>query len=298
MPFYTPLRYPGGKRKLAPFLEALIHHNNLDACTYVEPYAGGAGLALHLLFSGVARKILINDVDPHIHYFWISVLEYTDELCRLISDTPVTMDVWYRQQEIRKDVVNASAVELGFSTLFLNRTNRSGILKGGVIGGKRQDGAWKMDVRFKKDDIIKRIQKIADQKNRITVFRNDAVVFLNRIEPMLSPSDSLVYLDPPYYEKGSALYENYYKSEDHRNVADRVATLNLPWLVSYDNVEPIQCLYSSYPAITYSLNYTAQAKMLGSEFMAFSPRLQLPDSVYTGTQCFPLLRDITLLRSA
>ncbi len=298
MPFYTPLRYPGGKRKLASLLEVLIRNNNLTPCTYVEPYAGGAGLALHLLFSNLAQNIMINDVDPHIYSFWISVLEHTEELCRLIYDTPVTMDVWYRQQEIRKDVANASTVELGFSTLFLNRTNRSGILKGGVIGGKRQDGSWKMDVRFKKPDIIKRIERIAEQKERIHVSCDDAVEFLDCIEPTLSPSSTLVYLDPPYYEKGSALYENFYKSEDHCNVANRVSEFKLPWLVSYDNTAPIRELYKKYLSITYSLNYTAQVKTLGCEFMAFSPLLQLPDCLHTGTSDFPLLRNIVLLQSA
>lgn len=295
MPFYTPLRYPGGKRKLAPFLEELIRLNELGNCTYIEPYAGGAGLALHLLFNHVVSKIIINDIDRSIFAFWYSVLHYPDELCRMIHDTPVTMDVWHVQKAVQMKPNNFSLLELGFSTFLLNRTNRSGILCGGVIGGKKQSGLWKMDDRFKKDELIARIQAIANLRDHITLYNKDALDFLDMIEPTLSPLDSLIYLDPPYYKKGSGLYRNSYTPEDHKAVANRVFQIHSPWIVSYDNEEPIRTLYSNLSAITYSLNYTAQQKTMGSEFMAFSTQLRLPDF---SSRTFPLMHNIRQLKTA
>ncbi|HAY93871.1 DNA adenine methylase, partial [Shewanella sp.] len=81
MAFYTPLRYPGGKGKLAYYLKALIQENNLLDCHYIEPFAGGAGVAFELLMQEYVRKVTINDIDPAIHAFWFSVLNHTDEFC-------------------------------------------------------------------------------------------------------------------------------------------------------------------------------------------------------------------------
>ncbi len=298
MPFYTPLRYPGGKRKLARFLELLIKANKLEGCTYVEPYAGGAGLALHLLFNQLANKLIINDIDKSVFAFWYSVLHYPDELCRMIHDTPVTMDVWYAQKAVHLDADKFSLLELGFSTFFLNRTNRSGILSAGVIGGKAQNGRWKLDARFKKDELIARIQAIAEQGNQIELYEDDAIQLLERMGPRLRKRPALFYLDPPYYHKGSMLYQNFYEPEDHENVARRVEKLSSPWLVSYDNARAINALYSQYRSMTYSLNYTAHRKVMGDEFMAFSDHLQLPENLLSGTMKISPMHNIQFKESA
>src|SRR5690606_20758450 len=215
--FLSPLRYPGGKRKLANFVKLVYRQNNLFGGIYAEPYAGGAAVALSLLFGEYAGRILINDIDRSIFAFWKSVLDETEDLCRLISNAKLSVAEWERQRSVQ-DSDLASILELGFSTFYLNRTNRSGIIRGGIIGGKEQDGDWKIDARFNKSDLIRRIEKIARYRSRIKVSNLDAAIFLNKLQPELD-SSSLVYLDPPYYVKGGDLYENHYDHEDHEIIA-------------------------------------------------------------------------------
>ena len=171
----SPLRYPGGKNKLSSYVQQLIKYNNLEKCTYIEPYTGGGAVALRLLFDGVVDNIIINDFDRSIYAFWYSVLNYTDELCSLIEKTPVTMENWFKQRDIQKEKDNVDLLTLGFSTLFLNRTNRSGIIKAGVIGGLNQTGNYKIDCRFNKDNIIEKIKSIANFKEKITLYNLDTL---------------------------------------------------------------------------------------------------------------------------
>ena len=276
MEFNTPLRYPGGKGKLTEFLKYVINENDLLGCDYAEPYAGGAGIAVSLLLHGYAQCIHLNDLNLSVFSFWHSVVHCPDELCQLIRDTPVTMDEWYRQKAIQANQADCSPLELGFSTFFLNRTNRSGIIWGGVIGGKKQDGPWKIDARFNKDDLIRRIERLALFGGNIKVYNLDATTFIKQIIPTL-PNKALVYLDPPYYVKGQGLYEHHYTHQDHLDVAELVSSkLARPWIVSYDHAPEIISMYPIFKSIIYGINYSAQDRYKGAEVMFFSDDLVVP----------------------
>ncbi len=214
----------------------------------------------------------------------------------MIMDTPVTMEEWYRQKDIQRHPQDVSCVSLGFSTFFLNRTNRSGILKGGVIGGKKQNGKWTLDMRYSKSELIKRIQNIAMWNSRICFSNTDAEEYLKRYNRATFSNPLLFYCDPPYYEMGAALYDNFYDREDHAHVANRIMNLPWYWVVSYDNHAVIREIYKEYKAITYSLSYTAQTKKKGAEFMAFSNSLQLPEfCVSTKGRYFSLLYSLKMV---
>lgn len=277
MQFSTPLRYPGGKGKLTDFIKLVFEQNELLDGHYVEPYAGGAGIALTLLLHSYASCIHLNDINPAVYAFWHSVLNETDTLCSLISKTEVNMDVWNRQKYILNFSHNFSLLELGFATFFLNRTNRSGIIKGGVIGGKNQDGPWKLDARFNREDLILRIQRIAMYSSRIRLYNVDAAQLICKVIPKL-PAKTLVYLDPPYYVKGKGLYENHYNHCDHEKISKLVANrLKRPWIVSYDHAPQIVSMYPDFSSIVYGLNYSAQNRYEGAEVMFFSEKLVIPD---------------------
>ncbi len=282
-PFVTPLRYPGGKGKLTGYLKLVVEHNKLLDGTYVEPYAGGASIALSLLFEEYVSAIHINDYNPSVYAFWSSVLNRTDALCRMICEVPVTMDEWYRQKDIQRHASQHSLLELGFSTFFLNRCNRSGIIKGGVIGGKDQSGKWKLDARFNKEDLLQRVRKIARFKSRINLHNLDAKNFIANVLPAMERK-TLVYLDPPYYLKGEGLYDSYYMHADHVEIAALVkTTIKQHWIVSYDAVPEIKGLYSECPSIAYGLTYSAQDRYKGAEFMFFSKSLLIPDAQNPGS---------------
>ena len=271
----TPLRYPGGKRKLAAFMAKLISNNNLIGCDYAEPYAGGAGLAVELLRRGVIGDLWLNDIDKGIASFWTLLLKQPDVLCELINKTDVTIEEWYRQKEL---VQNEDPVLRGFATFFLNRTNRSGIIKGGVIGGKSQNGTWKLDCRFNKSALIDRVQAISQLSDRIHFFNMDALDFLSTAIPRDLKS-VLFNLDPPYYVKGAGLYTNSYNDSDHIKVAAFIRSESRPWVVSYDNHEFIRTIYSGCEFVEYDLTYTAQNKGVGNEIMFFGNLKSLPLSL-------------------
>ena len=271
--YHTPLRYPGGKAKFAPTIKSIIDNNDLHG-HYVEPYAGGAGVALDLLFSGVCTNIHINDLDLAIYHFWKSITEETEDFIRLVSKTDVTIEEWHKQKEILKQD-DISPIERGFAAFFLNRTNRSGILKGGVIGGLQQLGNYKLDCRFNKETLIKRIQKIGSLSNKIHVYNRDTGKWLLEIDNLI-PSNSLIYLDPPYYEKGQGLYRNFYNHQDHKSIKEKLIKVKTPWVVSYDNNQNIRDIYQQYRQEEYILNYSASKKMKATEVIIYSDSIKLP----------------------
>ncbi|MEC8918886.1 MAG: DNA adenine methylase [Pseudomonadota bacterium] len=278
--FATPLRYPGGKGKFSKFVKAVFESNELLDGHYVEPYAGGAGVALELLFHEYASYIHINDVDQAVYSFWHSAVNHTEELCERIMEVPVNMDSWYHQKSILDCPDGYTSIEIALAAFFLNRTNRSGILKAGVIGGKSQSGKWKLDARFNKLDLVDRIKLIGRFRNRIYVYNMDAVSFLEERVSAL-PLNRLVYLDPPYYDKGSELYRNFYTHDDHVLIERTLRNLEGPWIVSYDDVAQIREIYSDYLQDQYSLSYTAQDKKRGSEVMIYGPGVAPPDPIYS-----------------
>ena len=273
--FYSPLRYPGGKGKVANYFKQVFKDNHLYDGVYVEPYAGGASVALSLLFNEYASKIIINDIDRSIYAFWHSVLNKTEDINRLIYDTPVNLEIWEEQKKIQKNKKQHGLLKVGFSTFYLNRTNRSGILNAGVIGGKQQNGNWKIDARFNKRNLIDRIQRVAQYKNKIELYNSDAVELVKTLRKTL-PTKSLFYFDPPYYLKGKDLYLNYYDDGDHRDIAKEVADIKKQkWIISYDNVKEIRRLYPDFRKIKYTLNYSAAKANTGEEIMIFSDNLSI-----------------------
>lgn len=274
---FTPLRYPGGKGKLAPFVKELIKLNGLDDCEYAEPYAGGAAIALELLLQEYVSRIHINDLSRPVYAFWKSVLDHTDELIRLVRDTRLTVRSWDKQKRILANHQQFDDLAVGFATFFLNRTNRSGILNGGIIGGRDQSGPWKIDARYNSPQLARRIEAIAALRKRIILSREDAYLFLSTRFRTL-PKKSLIYLDPPYYLKGKDLYYDYYLHTDHQRIA-RLMTEARPkqyWMVSYDNVEQVRKMYASCRHLVYRIGYSAREVRRGSEVMFFCDRIQIP----------------------
>lgn len=267
---YTPLRYPGGKTQVYEYIKELVAVNQCR--TYIEPYMGGAGVALKLLINGDVRKIMVNDYDKAIYAFWYSVLNYTDELIEMIEKTSITISEWEKQREVQKKEID-DLLKLGFSTLFLNRTNRSGILKAGVIGGKEQSGVYKLDCRFNKESLIKKIRLIASHKSQIRLYNMDAEKFIKL--SISKTKDSLTFFDPPYYVKGSALYTNFYSHQNHVALKE-VMTSHMrgkKWILTYDLCQEIKELYSDFDNVEYSLNYSVANKSKGTEFMFFSKNI-------------------------
>ncbi|RTV75098.1 DNA adenine methylase [Pseudomonas aeruginosa] len=276
--FFTPLRYPGGKSKLCGFIRDLIRVNNFEDGVYVEPYAGGAGVALELLLTDVVSKIHINDLNVGVFNFWSNVLLHTEQFIEKIYSCSLNMEEWYVQRGIFNSPSDHSGFDIGFAFFYLNRTNRSGIINGGVIGGYDQTGNYKIDARFNKDALVERIIRIARRSDDIFLYNMDAELFLQTIDVM-PLRNALIYIDPPYYVNGRRLYDNFYEHDDHGRISKLVASLKTPWVLSYDDTEQIRRFYSNSRVAEIDLIYSAQRKMKGQEVIFFSENLTVPTSL-------------------
>lgn len=279
MAFVTPLRYPGGKGRLGPWLAELMRANKISGGTYCEPYAGGAGAAIYLLSCGIVNRIVINDADFAVYAFWKAILNETERFITRVKRCTISIDRWEHHKRVLQNPDRHDDFEVGFSTFFLNRTNRSGILSAGVIGGKEQKGKYALDARFNRDDLAARIESIGSLRNSIDLFNLDAMDLAEGISGEL-PSKSLIYFDPPYYKKGAQLYRNFYGHDDHEVIASRVKRITSPWLVTYDNCEEIERLYSDAKSLTFSLKYSTHLARPEATELMFYGNLELDIAPY------------------
>ena len=274
--YYSPLRYPGGKGKLASFMEYMIDQLGQRGGTYIEPFAGGAGIAMELILRNVISRIVINDYDKAVWSFWKAILTETDRFVEEIRTVPLTVDEWQKQHEILVTKNDKYSFELGFAAFYLNRTNRSGIIKGGVIGGQEQAKDWKMDVRFKREELVTRIQRIAARKKDIKLYNKDVNSFIKNYVPLYE-ENALIYFDPPYFRKGQQLYMNFFNYKDHVRIEQEIREhVNCDWIITYDYEPQIEEIYHNYNLRLYDLNYSVSTKRKANELMIFKDGIIIP----------------------
>lgn len=276
----SPLRYPGGKTKLYKTVKNIISHNSLlGKAVYIEPFAGGAGLALKLLLNNDVKEIIINDIDPAIYWFWKVILETTEEFCKKIEETEINIYEWKRQKEIFNNGYVNNPLDFAFSVFYMNRTNVSGVLKGGVIGGLDQTGKYKIDARYNKDSLIKKIRRISEVSNRITILNLD-VFDLIKDQQIMRKKNIFLNFDPPYVEKGDQLYHNYFTRKDHIDLFNLIKKCPKKWIVTYDTSELIQTTYCEiFNFRTIDINYSVNNHVKGNEFIIFSKNLNIPEKL-------------------
>ncbi|WP_263120725.1 DNA adenine methylase [Cellulomonas fimi] len=275
MPRYiSPLRYPGGKARLAPFVATLLDRQRPRPTAYAEPFAGGAGAALHLLVAEEVDEIYINDLNPGVAAFWRAAVTQPSDLCAKVLDAPVDLEAWHEARRVYA-LGTGTDLDLGFATFFLNRCNRSGILNARPIGGLEQTGNWKIDARYNRDALAERIERIGRYSSRIHVSEQDARDFLVELEASDAGARTLVYVDPPYLGQGENLYLDSLSSEDHKQLAGHLTTSSLRWFLTYDADPRIpEQLYPGLPCVEFDIAHTAQVQHVGTEYAVFSPRLQ------------------------
>lgn len=276
----SPLRYPGGKTQLKKFVLDILKVLPLsNDSIYVEPFAGGAGVALSLLLNKHVKKIYINDIDTSIFCFWSSILTQTNDFITRIINTPITIDEWYRQRDIMLNKDSHSMLDVGFSTFYLNRTNVSGIIKGGPIGGKEQNGNYKLDCRFNKENLINKIINISKYKEQISISNLDASLFIESKISKMDPDKTFIFFDPPYYHQGQNLYSNFYNHDDHVHLSHQILSLHqFYWITTYDYSREIDNIYKNENKKVFSLRYSANEVKKAKELLIISDRIKVPNS--------------------
>lgn len=265
----NPLRYPGSKASLTDYIAAILEENLLSGCTIYEPYAGSAIVSLEMLERGFSSNAVLVERDPLVYSFWKSVFCYTVDLCEEIENVNVSLETWESFQKYRavQDIYDFSIIELGLAGLFFNRTNFSGIISAGPIGGQSQSSAYSIDCRFNKDKLIKQVQALSKFKDRVSVIFDDAIQYLSNNEIKIKEGFSFVYIDPPYYKQGKKLYRYYYNDEMHKTLADYILMKDFPWLISYDDHPKIRELYSNKFYQQIYLDYSVKTSKKGSELL-------------------------------
>ncbi|WP_142971144.1 DNA adenine methylase [Enterococcus faecium] len=279
----SPLRYPGGKSQLYKFVQNLVNKNIGQNGTYIEPFAGGAGVAIQLLINENVSHIVINDLDKSIHSFWYSILNYSDEFIDLVQTTPINIDEWHKQKEIYiKESNNPFSLRGGFATFFLNRTNVSGIIKGGPIGGLEQKGNYKIDCRFKKKVLIQKIKTISDLKEQITLLNKDAETLINDIPKSYAKEKTFIFFDPPYFSQGRNLYLKFIDADKHQSLKKCIDQIeDYKWIITYDKNDTIYNIYQEFnQKYEYQLRYSANNKQKKKawEFLFASPNTVITSS--------------------
>lgn len=282
----SPLRYPGGKALLAAYVSGVIEENLLSGSTLYEPYAGGASVSLELLRLGFVAKVELVERDPLVYAFWWSVLHESEALCAAVAACPVTLDTWKILQPTR-DVddpraCNFTLLQLGIAGLFFNRTNFSGIIGAGPIGGASQQSDYKIGCRFNKETTIAKIQAIAKLADRITIHFGDAIEFLRSHTRQISGGFSFTYIDPPYYLQGKKLYRHSYTDSDHAALAEFIRAQGYPWLLSYDDHPRIRELYANNRMQPIYLDYKVKSNRTAQELVISN--LVIPPPVYQGSR--------------
>lgn len=269
----TPVRYPGGKTKIYPEIKSILEANNLLGHAYAELFAGGAGLAIKLLLKNDVQSIVINDFDPAVYCMWNVIVNHSEELCEFINEAKLDIDTWKSMREIYRSKDVSDSLALGKACFYLNRTNVSGILSGGVIGGLDQTGTYKMDARFNRKTLIAKIRRIEEYKDRIEVTNLDAEEFITR---RLTDPDLFAYLDPPYVQKGPGLYRSSFTNEKHRSLARKIGDARSKWVVTYDADVLIESIYNDYEQSNLEIGYSANLKTVGKEKIILGPGLIWP----------------------
>ncbi|MDI6522881.1 DNA adenine methylase [Leuconostoc suionicum] len=286
----SPLRYPGGKSQLTKYVKQNLEMNNING-TYIEAFAGGAGIAIDLLVTGTVKEIVINDYDPSIYAIWYAILHDTDKLISMISsvpfdyaspnaDTPSNMlRFWKKQKNIHEHSDKSKySIENAFATLMLNRMNISGVINGGPIGGKSQSGKYKVDSRFNKKTLITKIKNIAEQRDHIILHNLDANELISVIKKSFDADNTFIFFDPPYFVQGKNLYMSFFDDKQHEVLAKNILSLeSYYWITTYDHAPQISELYSSASKrYEYSLNYSANKRGKAFEYLFASPITKLP----------------------
>ncbi|MGL6316363.1 DNA adenine methylase [Vibrio sp. WXL103] len=284
----SPFRYPGGKDKLSSFLAIFLAVNKIHNGRFIEPFCGGAGASLSLLLGGYVREIHLNDKNYALYCFWKSLKEDTENLLDRVFDTKPNIDEWHRQKSIylasiENEHHSYSNLDFAYSVFFLNRANRSGVLSAGPIGGLKQTGDYKIDCRYTTDTLIKKIEAIAAFKDRLHVYNEDCIDFLERFNDEDSYNDDFIYLDPPYVKEGKNIYSKNFCFDDdmHKSLKDYIIAHPKRWLISYDDHPLVHQLYSTQGTRTVEFSYVMNRARVGRELMIADSRLRMPEALFS-----------------
>ena len=252
----SPLRYPGSKQKFARTLSDIISKNKISPDLFIEPFSGGASISLYFLQTNLVKNIALIEKDPLIASLWKTIFFDSEWLVKKIKNLDITIDKWRYFKNYNPRTIRNKALKC----LFLNRTNFSGILKAGPIGGQKQISQYKIDCRFNKCNIINRIEVLSKYKDKVLFIEEGDYEDILKNKQNILPKNTFIYFDPPYVNKAKALYNFYFNDADHVRLKNYIKNLKCNWLLSYDYEPPISKLYENFSNTGFfDIIYTSSA---------------------------------------
>ncbi len=245
-------RYPGGKSKLRNQITNKLNLLSTEkGLEYREPFFGGGSIGLRLLQDKAdLSKIWVNDFDPGVASLWTSLIRHPDQLkfwVKKFTPSVAKFDEFKNELTQNNPVLNTEKqiVEFGFKKLAIHQISYSGLgtKSGGPLGGRDQKSDYKIDCRWSPDYICKKIDALNIKFKKLSV-RNDCCTQLDFSDLINDTKmDALIYLDPPYYDKGNDLYQCGFQEKDHIRLADCLKKTKHKWLLSYDDCKEVRDLY-------------------------------------------------------
>ncbi|WP_434107947.1 DNA adenine methylase [Paraburkholderia caffeinilytica] len=275
--FKSPLRYPGGKASLTRIIEQIVIDHELAGRHLFEPYAGSAAISIALVGDGVCPFASISELDPLLYSFWKTVFSNPSKLIRRIKKTEITLNTWHKLRPLLElDAPDESQLDtLAFAALFFNRTNFSGVIHSGPIGGQTQSSDYSIDCRFNRDELVERIEALSTLGPKFDVQHSDALEVIKR---QRNKRSVLFYVDPPYYLQGKKLYRYNYRLNGHVALAEALHKAKFPWLLSYDRHDVIENLYEDFHNVDQEFRYSSRVSKKESELLITNVELVHPNA--------------------
>lgn len=266
----SPLRYPGGKRRLLPYVARAVAALPRRPSLFVEPFAGGCAVSIGLLEHGFVPRIGLADADPLVASFWRVVFDprLAPRLAEQVLRVPLTLEFWTRMRRATPRTTFGRA----FQCLFLNRTSFSGILNrtAGPVGGRAQSGAYSVASRFPRERLAQRILNLSELAPKVAYVRRQdwSRTFANPLEGtgLKDARRIFFYVDPPFWTKAERLYRCCFDEAQHRELAKSLARLRSSWFLSYDLNPGVLKLYEGMTDIfQVHMRYTASTRSSSSK---------------------------------
>jgi len=235
----TLLRYPGGKSR-NPIRSIIVNHiiERFEGGVFGELFFGGGGITISLLKKGVLTDLVICEKDAGLSKLWWSVIHGPSHLLKRIKEFEPSVDSFFDA----KDKL-LRGVGTGFDALVANRLSHCGRgVMAGPQGGNNQTGKHKIGCRWKSSQLDSTVRGLNE------LFGTVNVRICNTSYLDCGGCDYL-YMDPPYWEVGSGLYQHSFKPLDHSLL---LAYLHGQprWLLSYNNHPTIHAIYEGFEMMT------------------------------------------------
>jgi DNA adenine methylase len=283
--YASPLRYPGGKARMAPWLtdtfEALLWP--MDVEIWLEPFGGGAGAALTALASGRVPEAWIVEANPALAAFWTTVMNDGPAMADRVERTVPTLGMFQDSRQTVAAALDGERIDtfkLGLAAFILNRCSRSGMIlpSVGPIGGKAQTGLHTVAARFNAAALADRIRTVHALGDRFKVFAGDGISFLEDLPASGVQDEVFCFVDPPYIGVGNDLYAIGMDDDLHQRLANALNRLTAPWLLTYDAHPQIPQLYPDSQVLEFDIPHTAGSSRVGTEYLVLGPGMGAPET--------------------